>query len=98
MSPKRPAQLRNAIDHGRTRDKVAASDPAAAPLGTDEEAAGTPVPPDAVETALRHETSRSARDPDSTDAEPLSFTPTAAVLVVMVIVVALVIGALIIQR
>ena len=34
-------QLRAEIDSGRTRDKVAASDPATVPLGTDEEAAGT---------------------------------------------------------
>ncbi len=34
-------QLRYAIDTGRTGDKVAFGDPAAAPLGTDEEAAGT---------------------------------------------------------
>ena len=35
-------QIRHAIDHGHAGDKVAAVDPAAAPLGTDEEAAGTP--------------------------------------------------------
>ncbi len=34
--------LREAIDRGLTGDKVAGSDPAAAPLGTDAEAAGTP--------------------------------------------------------
>jgi hypothetical protein len=33
------AQERNAIDHGRRDDKVAATDPATAPLGTDDEAA-----------------------------------------------------------
>jgi len=37
-------QLRSDIDHGRTGDKIEGSDPAAAPLGADEEAAGTPVP------------------------------------------------------
>jgi len=37
------AQIRADIDGGRTGDKVAAIDHAAAPLGTDEEAAGTPV-------------------------------------------------------
>ena len=36
-------QLRHEIDTGRTGDKVQASDPAAAPLGTDAEAGGTPV-------------------------------------------------------
>lgn len=33
-------RLRAQIDAGRTRDKVAFADPAAAPLGTDDEAAG----------------------------------------------------------
>jgi hypothetical protein len=36
-------RLRTDIDRGRTGDKVAVSDPAMAPLGTDEEAAGTPL-------------------------------------------------------
>lgn len=35
------AQLRDDIDSGRTGDKVDWSDPAASPLGTDEEAAGS---------------------------------------------------------
>ena len=35
-------QLRGDIDAGRTGDKVPFSDPAAAPLGTDDEAAGHP--------------------------------------------------------
>ena len=34
-------QLRDDIDSGRTGDKVQGSDPAAVPLGTDDEAAGT---------------------------------------------------------
>ena len=39
------AELRGDIDRGLTGDKVAVLDPAAVPLGTDEEAAGTPVDP-----------------------------------------------------
>src|SRR5690606_2494261 len=39
------AELRSAIDHGLTGDKIAALDPAAAPLGTDDEAGGVPVDP-----------------------------------------------------
>jgi hypothetical protein len=35
-------QIRARIDAGQMGDKTPASDPAAAPLGTDEEAAGTP--------------------------------------------------------
>jgi hypothetical protein len=34
--------LRDAIDHGKTRDKVSAIDSAAAPLGTDDEAGEIP--------------------------------------------------------
>jgi hypothetical protein len=48
-------KLRFEIDSHRTGDKVAASDPAAAPLGTDEEAAGTPPDAEAVEWARAHE-------------------------------------------
>lgn len=33
-------RLRDRIDHGATRDKVDARDPAASPLGTDDEAGG----------------------------------------------------------
>lgn len=40
--PARANGLRDEIDRGRMGDKVPASDPAAAPLGTDDEAAGTP--------------------------------------------------------
>lgn len=36
-------RLREDIDHGRMRDKVSFPDPAAAALGTDDEAAGAPV-------------------------------------------------------
>ncbi len=35
-------RLRSDIDHGRGGDKIPGGDPAAAPLGTDDEAAGTP--------------------------------------------------------
>ena len=53
-------RLRADIDSGRTGDKVAGSDPAVAPLGADDEAAGRP--PKAVarvrmiEIGSRHET------------------------------------------
>jgi len=36
-----PSTLKGEIDAGATGDKVAASDPSAAPLGTDSEAGGT---------------------------------------------------------
>lgn len=49
------AQLRDAIDRGRTGSKVPHKDPAAAPLGTDEEAAGTPPTPQDIRIAMRNE-------------------------------------------
>lgn len=49
------SHLKNDINSGRTGDKSAAFDAAAAPLGTDEEAAGTPVPGAAVAMARANE-------------------------------------------
>lgn len=49
------SRLKDDINSGRTGDKVPAFDPAAAPLGTDEEAAGTPVSSAAVEMARASE-------------------------------------------
>jgi hypothetical protein len=51
-------QLRADIDSGRTGDKVSALDPAMAPLGTDDEAAGTSPSPAAIALTRRVETSR----------------------------------------
>lgn len=48
-------ELKGAIDSGRTGDKVAFRDPGAAPLGTDDEAAGTPDTAARVATAMRQE-------------------------------------------
>ena len=48
-------RLRADIDSGRTGDKVAARDPAAAPLGTDDEAAGTPPKPEDIAQARSRE-------------------------------------------
>jgi succinate dehydrogenase / fumarate reductase, cytochrome b subunit len=48
-------ELKGAIDSGRTGDKVASYDPGAAPLGTDDEAAGTPDTPDRVALAMQQE-------------------------------------------
>jgi hypothetical protein len=48
-------QLRSAIDSGRTGDKIPYPDPAAAPLGGDEEAAGTPLSRERVSMAMQAE-------------------------------------------
>jgi hypothetical protein len=54
-------RLRADIDRGRTGDKFPWPDPAAAPLGTDEEAAGTPISADIAEQCRRAETTGAAR-------------------------------------
>jgi succinate dehydrogenase / fumarate reductase cytochrome b subunit len=48
-------ELKGAIDSGRTGDKVAFHDPGAAPLGTDDEAAGTTDTAERVALALSEE-------------------------------------------
>jgi hypothetical protein len=57
-------QLRDDIDQGRTSDKVCFPDPAVAPLGTDEEAAGTPIDPHVI-AQTREAEARMARPTDS---------------------------------
>lgn len=59
--PRGPAgnTLRAQIDQGRTGDKIPAQDPAAAPLGTDDEAAGHAP----VASALPDETETTAAPP-----------------------------------
>ncbi|MCA1439514.1 hypothetical protein I6F07_04615 [Ensifer sp. IC4062] len=46
-----PAQVRGDIQHGRTGDKKRGFDPSAAPLETDDEAAGMPLTSEAAGTA-----------------------------------------------
>jgi hypothetical protein len=59
------SQLHHDIQRGRTGSKVNVYDPAAAPLGTDEEAAGTPVKQVEVDVARREENHASQEtDPD----------------------------------
>ncbi len=60
--PRNAAELRGAIDRGGAGDKSAQGDPSAAPLGTDDEAAGTPVSSRQVETAMRQEVGRRPAD------------------------------------
>ncbi len=50
-----PDILRADIDSGRTRDKIGHPDPAAAPLGTDDEAGGAPPTPRQVQMARAYE-------------------------------------------
>jgi hypothetical protein len=66
-------RLRHDIDRGRAGDKVSFSDPAMAPLGTDDEAGGTPPTPERIALARDHELNRpvaTAPDSDGTGAGP----------------------------
>jgi hypothetical protein len=82
----RPGNLKAALDRGAGRDKVVIEDPAAAPLGTDEEAAGTPIPPAAVRLALNYEI-RGQAEPKREGHEP--FFPSRTIAAVFLLLLAL---------
>lgn len=50
-----PDRLRQAIDRGEGADKIDYPDPAAAPLGTDDEAAGHPITQEQLDMAMAAE-------------------------------------------
>jgi hypothetical protein len=56
-----PDQLRGDIDAGRTGDKVGGFDPAAAPLGCDDEAAGVQLDPEFVAQVRAFECAKAPR-------------------------------------
>lgn len=101
--PDNVTQLRGDINRGETGDKVAGNDPAAAPLGTDEEAAGTP--PSGAEVAAARQAERkpgadpapNAANPDQTptgrSGSSMSGTPVIRVLL-LVVALALVVWVL----
>jgi hypothetical protein len=66
------AQLRQDIDSGATGDKVPVLDPAMAPLGTDDEAAGVPPSPEMVAAVRQAERAerRSPLDPTDNQSDP----------------------------
>ena len=82
-------QLRADIDSGRTGDKVSAPDPAMAPLGTDDEAAGTPPSPAAIALTRRLETSH----PHPHQPQPQTGLGHAWILIAFVIALAIAIVA-----
>ena len=59
------AQAKDAIDSGATGDKVPGFDPAAAPLGTDDEAGGARAAPSDAASRAGHETPPNASHPHS---------------------------------
>ncbi|MBX4917242.1 hypothetical protein [Rhizobium bangladeshense] len=97
------AEVRGQIQSGESRDIRSGFDPAAAPLETDAEAAGQPLGPQEVETAL-HTQSRGAadrqrnydvamREPGTAGTEPQSIrSPALRIFIVTLAVVALAIA------
>ena len=81
--PSNVDQLRQDIDRGRNGDKVDYPDPAAAPLGTDAEAAGAA--PSADEIALEHvsrnQSERRGRVPGITIYSVVAMAVSASILV-----------------
>lgn len=70
------AQLRDDIDSGRTGDKAGFPDPAASPLGTDDEAGGNPASPEELRIAREAETGRGAKERErDTGSRPVSVDP-----------------------
>jgi len=62
------AQLKGDINSGRTGDKNEVFDPGLSPLGTDEEAGGSPLTPEQVDVARHQESSarwQNGNDKDS---------------------------------
>jgi hypothetical protein len=64
------SQLKDDIDSGRTGDKVGGFDPAAAPLGTDDEAAGVPPSPHVIAEARSFEQATGGDSARANAAEP----------------------------
>ena len=61
------AQLKGDINSGRTGDKNEVFDPGLSPLGTDDEAAGTPPRPEQVDMARHQEASARWKEGAETD-------------------------------
>jgi hypothetical protein len=76
-------QVRSEIDRGQSRDKVPAFDLAAAPLGTDDEAAGAGPSRSVIDYVLRTETSAPPQTLEDGGAIPY----TAIVLIIAIILV-----------
>ncbi len=85
-----PETLRGAIDSGRTRDKVDFPDPAAAPLGTDDEAAGFPASAAATRQAIETETPPNGPQQGATSIENWELTGAPAMGLAVALMLALV--------
>ncbi|KJB94131.1 hypothetical protein N826_11970 [Skermanella aerolata KACC 11604] len=81
--------MRDQIDSGKFRDKVAAPDPAASPLGTDDEAAGSPTP---ASTVKYESPAAPARAPEGSHSENTPPSRQGPMIAVGIVAVCLVLG------
>jgi len=77
-------RLRYEIDRGRGGDKVNASDPAVAPLGTDDEAGGWPPTPAQIKQAYANEIAPGPSSENIRDSGVLLYMCTVGSLVALV--------------
>lgn len=93
-----PTLLKKDIDQGLTGDKVDHPDPAASPLGTDDEAAGTPITPTQLNMARQAERSHGAQagphDADFGAAPPRSGRATIVMIALAAAIVLLLLAVL----
>ncbi len=82
------SQHRHRIDTGQTGDKVDYPDPAAAPLGTDEEAGGARTPPEAI--GADNERRKSEGNPVKADSSRTRQLVLSAAIIALVLVILLV--------
>ena len=87
MTDKPPTsdQIRRAIDSGKSADKIAFPDPAAAPLGTDDEASGHPPTAEQRDRAA----SETTRARPKSDKAQWAFLPLVIGVPLLVVIVAL---------
>jgi hypothetical protein len=76
------AQLRHGIASGQSGDKISNIDPAAAPLGTDDEAGGNPPTQQQLVQAAAHELQRKPKPPLQVERGPIAIMVGSAALLV----------------
>jgi hypothetical protein len=81
-APPISAQLRHGINSVRGGDKVSNIDPAAAPLGTDDEAGGNPPTHQQLVQAAAHELQRKPKPPLQVEWGPIAIMVGSAALLV----------------
>ena len=80
--PPTSAQLRHGISSGQSGDKISNIDPAAAPLGTDDEAGGNPPTKEQLTLAAAHELQKKPKPPLQLEWGPIAIMVGAAFLLI----------------